>query len=197
MEQRSDEWFVARGGCVTGSRVADIMADGAGRKNYMAELVAYRLTGRREESFTSAAMLRGVELEETARTEYEMRNLASVEQVGIAYHPTIIDFAGSPDGLVGAEGGIEIKCPNTATHIDTLLNGTIKKDYIIQMQSYMAVTGRAWFDFVSFDDRLPEDLSFYQKRIFRDEKMIRDIESAVQKFLFELEELEQMLREKA
>jgi putative phage-type endonuclease len=197
MEQRSDEWFAARGGCVTGSRVADIMADGVGRKNYMAELVAYRLTGRSEENFTTAAMQRGIDLEMVAIAEYEMRNFANVEQVGIVYHPTITGFAGSPDGLVGTEGGLEIKCPNTATHIDTLLNDTIKKGYIIQIQSYMAVTGRAWFDFVSFDDRLPDDLSFYQKRILRDDKMIKDIESAVQKFLFELDALEQMLREKA
>lgn len=194
MEQRGNEWFSARAGIVTGSRVAEIMANGNGRKNYMTELLAYRLTGQRAQGFTSQAMERGIELEDLAKKEYEARNFEFIDDVGLMYHEKIGLFGGSPDGLVGEEGGIEIKCPNTATHIDTVLNGTIKKNYTLQMQSYMAITGRKWFDFVSFDDRLGDDLCFYQKRVFRDDKLIAEIEKAVIAFLSELEALENKLR---
>lgn len=194
MEQRTDDWFSARAGIVTGSRVAEVMANGVGRKNYMAELLAYRLTGQREQGFTTQAMERGTELEPVAIAEYEKRNIATVDSVGLMYHAKIGLFGGSPDGLVGDDGGIEIKCPNTATHLDTVLNGTIKKGYLLQMQSYMSITGRKWFDFVSFDDRLGDDLCFYQKRVFRDDKLIAEIEKAVIAFLSELEALENKLR---
>ncbi len=199
MEQRTDEWFTARLGKVTCSRVADVMArtksgPAAGRKNYMAELVAERLTGTWEEGFISGPMKWGTETEPLARAEYEIREGVEVDEVGFIDSPDIPMFGGSPDGLVGETGGLEIKCPNTATHIETLLTGVVDRKYIIQIQSLMAVTGRAWWDFVSFDPRLPAELSYWQTRIKRDDAFIAEIEDEVRGFLAELDDLEKKLR---
>jgi putative phage-type endonuclease len=126
MEQRTDEWFSARLGCVTASRTADVMAKtksgyGASRENYMAQLITERLTGQASDGFSSAAMQWGTETEPQAREAYEFFTGETVEETGFVLHPSIKHFGASPDGLVGQDGLIEIKCPNTATHIDTLL----------------------------------------------------------------------------
>ncbi len=197
--QGTDQWHIDRLGKVTASRVADVMAKtksgpSASRKNYMAELVAERLTGTWEEGFVSGPMKWGTETEPLGRAEYEIRTGQMVEQVGFINHPKIKMFGGSPDGLVGKDGGIEIKCPNTATHIETLLSGVVDRKYVIQVQSLMAVTGRAWWDFVSFDPRLPAELSYWQARIMRDDAFIAEIEDEVRGFLAELDDLEKKLR---
>ena len=197
--QGTDQWHIDRLGKVTASRVADVMAKtrsgpSASRKNYMAELVAERLTGTWEEGFVSGPMKWGTETEPLGRAEYEIRTGQMVEQVGFINHPKIKMFGGSPDGLVGKDGGIEIKCPNTATHIEALLTGVVDRKYIIQVQSLMAITGRAWWDFVSFDPRLPAELSYWQTRIMRDDKFIDEIEGEVRGFLAELDDLEKKLR---
>ena len=197
--QGSDQWHIDRLGKVTASRVADVMAKtrsgpSASRKNYMAELVAERLTGTWEEGFVSGPMKWGTETEPLGRAEYEIRTGQMVEQVGFIDSPEIKMFGGSPDGLVGKDGGIEIKCPNTATHIEALLTGVVDRKYIIQVQSLMAITGRAWWDFVSFDPRLPAELSYWQARIMRDDKFIDEIEGEVRGFLAELDDLEKKLR---
>ncbi len=192
MEQRTAEWFDARLGKVTASRVADVMARtksgySASRKNYMAELVCERLTGIPSEHFESAAMKWGTDTEPLARSAYEARTGELVEEVGFIEHPRIKGFGASPDGLVGTDGGLEIKCPNTATHIDTLLSGAIDSRYIYQLSTGMACTGRKWWDFVSFDPRLPDNLSYKCIRIYRDDALIAEIESEVIRFLEELE----------
>ena len=197
--QGTDQWHIDRLGKVTASRVADVMAKtrsgpSASRKNYMAELVAERLTGTWEEGFVSGPMKWGTETEPLGRAEYEIRTGQMVEQVGFINHPKIKMFGCSPDGLVGKDGGIEIKCPNTATHIEALLTGVVDRKYIIQVQSLMAITGRAWWDFVSFDPRLPAELSYWQARIMRDDKFIDEIEGEVRGFLAELDDLEKKLR---
>jgi len=197
--QGTDQWHIDRLGKVTASRVADVMAKtksgpSASRKNYMAELVAERLTGTWEEGFVSGPMKWGTETEPLGRAEYEIRTGQMVEQVGFIDSPEIKMFGGSPDGLVGKDGGIEIKCPNTATHIETLLSGVVDRKYVIQVQSLMAVTGRAWWDFVSFDPRLPAELSYWQARIMRDDAFIAEIEDEVRGFLAELDDLEKKLR---
>ena len=197
--QGTDQWHIDRLGKVTASRVADVMAKtksgpSASRKNYMAELVAERLTGTWEEGFVSGPMKWGTETEPLGRAEYEIRTGQMVEQVGFIDSPEIKMFGGSPDGLVGKDGGIEIKCPNTATHIETLLSGVVDRKYVIQVQSLMAVTGRAWWDFVSFDPRLPAELSYWQTRIMRDDAFIAEIENEVRGFLAELDDLEKKLR---
>lgn len=192
MEQRSEEWFAARLGKVTASRVADMMATtktgySASRANYMAELICERLTGQQAERFSNAAMQWGTDVEPQARAAYEFITDASVQEVGLIDHPSIAMFGASPDGLIGADGLIEIKCPNTATHIETLLGEVVPGKYVIQMQVQMACTGRAWCDFVSFDPRLPGDLQLWIKRIQRDDVAIQNIEAETVKFLGELD----------
>lgn len=193
VEQGSAEWLAARCGKVTASRVADVIAKtktgyGASRANYMAELIAERLTGQPAERFTNAAMAHGTAMEPEARDLYAFMESAEVEQVGLCEHPVIGDTGASPDGLVGTDGLVEIKCPNTATHIETLLGQTVPAKYVTQMQWQMACTGRQWCDFVSYDPRLPESMRIFIQRVARDEEYIGWLETEVTKFLSELDE---------
>ena len=190
--QGSPEWFAARLGRVTASRVADVIAKtksgySASRANYAAELVAERLTGEAAATFTNAAMQWGTEREPEARMAYEFRTDVEVEQVGFVPHPSIAMSGASPDGLIGDLGLIEIKCPNTATHIDTLLGQAVPAKYITQMQWQMGCTGRQWCDFVSFDPRLPESMRLFVKRIVRDDAVIAGLECEVAAFLTEID----------
>ena len=193
MIQGSDEWKAARLGRVTASRVADVIAKtktgwGASRRNYLAELVAERLTGVTAEGYSNAAMQWGADTEPQARAAYEFFNDVAVEQVGFIDHPKIKMAGASPDGLIGADGLVEFKCPLTATHIDTLLTGETPGKYITQMQFQMACTGRAYCDFVSFDPRMPEHLRLFSRRVMRDNAYIADLEKMVREFLSELDE---------
>jgi putative phage-type endonuclease len=186
--QGSAEWHALRCGKVTASRVADVVAKtksgwGASRANYAAELIAERLTGVAAEGYTNAAMQWGTDQEPNARLAYEFVYDVTVEQVAFVVHPTIEDAGASPDGLVGEDGLVEIKCPNTATHIDTLISQTIPAKYVTQMMWQMACTGRKWCDFVSYDPRLPESMQLFVQRIARNDDMITDLEDAVRLFL--------------
>lgn len=200
MEQRTEEWFAARRGRVTASKVKDVMAKGRGgapsatRQNYMMQLLCERLTGRCEEGYSSAAMQRGTELEPLARMAYELFADGEVSEVGIIHHPTIEGFSASPDGVVGSRGLLEIKVPNTATHIYTMQSGKHDSTYEWQMLAQMACSGREWVDFVSFDDRLPEELQYVCFRYHRDEARIREMEAEVKVFLEELAALEADMR---
>jgi putative phage-type endonuclease len=192
IEQRSDAWFEARIGKVTASRVADVLAKtktgySATRDNYMAQLVCERLTGQKGESFNNAAMQHGTDTEPLARAAYEALHDVLVDEVGFVPHPSIIMAGASPDGLVGDDGLLEIKCPNTATHIETLLSQTVPGKYNTQMQFQMACTERSWCDFVSFDNRLPAELQLFVKRVPRDNMYIRLMEDEIVKFLNELD----------
>ncbi len=198
MLQRSDDWFAARCGKVTASRVADLMAKtktgySTSRQNYMAQLICERLTGKPAESFNSAAMQRGTEKEPEARAIYMLESGEIVEECGLIIHPDIPEFGASPDGLVCADGLIEIKCPNTWTHLETLKTGKPKGEYLTQMQAQMACTGRQWCDFVSFDDRLPDDIAYFCKRIRRDDEFIGLMMAEISIFLGDLQsELDQI-----
>lgn len=192
IEQGSADWHAMRLGKVTASRVADVIAKtktgwGAGRANYMAQLVAERLTGNVADSFTNAAMQRGTETEPQARFAYEFRTDAVVEQIAFVPHPAIEMSGASPDGLVGTEGLVEIKCPNTATHIETLRTGKIAEKYVTQMMWQMACTGRQWCDFVSFDPRMPESMALWIHRVERDDELVAYLEKHVTEFLAELD----------
>lgn len=192
IEQRSEEWFAVRRGKVTASRIADLTAKtrsgyGASRANYMAQLIAERLTGTVAESYTNSAMQWGTDQEPAARSLYELLQGVSVEEVGFIVHPDIAEAGASPDGLVGDEGMVEIKCPNTATHIETLLSGSVAGKYIKQMQWQMACADRRWCDFVSFDPRMPPDLQMFVTRVDRDTAALIEITGEVVKFLGELE----------
>jgi putative phage-type endonuclease len=189
--QGSPEWFALRLGKVTASRVADVVARtktgwGASRGNYMAELIAERLTGDTAASYKSAAMQWGIDNEAEARAAYEFRTDGEVLPVPFVIHPTIADSGASPDGLVGSAGLVEIKCPTTATHIDTLLGQKLPAGYITQMQWQMACTGRQWCDFVSFDPRLPESMRLFSYRVERDDNLISELEANVCEFLDEM-----------
>jgi putative phage-type endonuclease len=193
VEQRSNEWFALRLGKVTASRVADLMAKtktgySATRENYMAQLVVERISNSQAESFTNAAMQWGTDQEPYARAEYEATQGVMVEECGFVSHPTIEMAGASPDGLIGDEGLIEIKCPNTATMIDVLLTGVVASKYNTQMQFQMACTGRQWCDYVVFDPRMPAKAQMFIKRVARDEAFIAEMEAEVTKFLSEVAE---------
>lgn len=201
MEQRTDDWFAARLGKVTASKIADVMATtktgpSASRKNYMAQLLTERLTGQKADSYSNAAMQWGTDTEPQARAMYELETGRDVVEVGFIDHPVIAMSGASPDGLVGDDGLVEIKCPNTATHIETLRGAAIDKKYVLQMQWQMACTGRAWCDFVSFDPRLPSAMQLYVARVERDATLIAAMESEVAGFLAEINKAEEELRAK-
>jgi putative phage-type endonuclease len=189
--QGSDEWKALRLGKVTASRVADVIAKtksgySASRANYMAQLIAERLTGTVAESYTNAAMQHGTETEPEARCAYEFYQGVTVEQIAFVPHGKIDQAGCSPDGLVGDDGLVEIKCPNTATHLETLLGQAIPGKYEAQMQFQMACTGRKWVDFVSYDPRMPEHMRLFVKRLHRDEAKIKEIETEIASFLLEM-----------
>jgi putative phage-type endonuclease len=200
MEQQSEEWFAARVGKVTASRIGDVMARtktgySASRANYMAELIAERLSGQAAESFKSSAMQFGTDTEPQARQAYEFWRNVTVDECGFFPHPKLASGA-SPDGLVGTDGLVEIKCPNTATHLDTLLGATVDKKYVLQMHWQMVCTDRQWCDFVSYDPRLPEDYRIHIQRVERNAELIEEITAEVTKFLGELDAKEMELRKR-
>lgn len=191
--QLSDEWFAARRGKVTASRVSDVVAKtrngwGASRANYAAELIAERLTGATVERYRNAAMQHGVDTEPEARDNYSLITGIEVTEVGFIDHPKIGMSGASPDGLCGEDGMVEIKCPQTATHIDTLLGTSLQERYVLQMQWQMACAGRQWCDFVSYDPRMPETMQLFIKRVHRDDTRIDALASAIRKFLAEIDE---------
>ncbi len=199
VDQGSPEWFAARLGKATASKIADIMAKtktgpAASRANYAAQLVAERLTGTPAESFSNAAMQWGTDNEAGARDAYAIHRLCEVKEIGFAEHPTIAMSGASPDGLVGDDGLVEIKCPNTATHIDTLLSKAVPSKYVKQMMWQMACTGRQWCDFASYDPRLPETMRLFVARVDRDGAMIAEIEAEVAEFLAEVDRTVERLR---
>jgi putative phage-type endonuclease len=201
MDQRTPEWFAARLGRVTASRVADIVARtktgySTSRANYMAELICERLTGMQGASYSNAAMIWGTETEPMARAAYEGAVGALVIETGFVPHISIPMAGASPDGLIGDDGLVEIKCPITATHIETLLGQSVPGRYVTQMQWQMACTGRKWCDFVSYDPRMPEKMQLFIKRIERDNVAIAELEREVVNFINELESKISQLKEK-
>ena len=202
LEQGTPEWKAARAGKVTASKIADVMAktqkgEAATRRNYRAQIVAEILTGKpQDDVYTNAAMQWGTEQEPIARSIYETANRVMVDQVGLVIHPTIERGAASPDGLVDPKGLVEIKCPNTATHLEYLLAKTVPSQYQPQMLWQMACCGADWCDFVSYDPRLPEDLQLFVKRFNRDDERIKAMEDEVNLFLSEVDATIKALRSK-
>ncbi len=193
IEQGTDAWKQERLGKVTASRIADLLAKtksgwGASRANYKAQLVAERLTGVVAESYINAAMTWGTEMEPEAVAAYAFYLGVDPEPVGFVPHPEIEMSGASPDRLIGNGGLIEVKCPNTSTHIETLLEGAVPGKYRLQMMWQMACTGRQFCDFVSFDPRLPEDMRLFVRRIERCDDTIRDLEREVRVFLSEVDD---------
>lgn len=190
--QGSPEWLALRVGKVTASRVSDVVAKtksgpSASRATYMGDLIAERLTGVPAVKYTNAAMDWGTATESEARTAYSFYHDADVAQVGFIDHPTILMTGASPDGMVGDAGLVEIKCPNTATHIETLRTRAIPSKYRTQMMWQMACTGRQWCDFASYDPRMPETMRLFTRRVERCETTIAELEKEVRAFLAELD----------
>lgn len=202
--QRSAEWFARRLGKATGSRIADVVGktkDGkkylSGRANYMSELLCERLTGVITNKYVTREMQWGIDNEDAARNLYASRHGFEVKQVGFVEHPFFVQSGASPDGLVGPDGMVQIKCPITANHIETVLTATVPDEYLPQIHWEMACANRSWSDFVSFDPRLPDHLSLFVKRVPRDNSYISYLENEVGTFLAELEERYLLLMAKA
>lgn len=200
--QGSAEWIAARAGCLTASAIADMLAktktgEAASRANLRARLVAERLTGIPQDGFSNAAMQWGNEQEPFARAAYEIHSGNLVDQTGLVMHPNIPYAGASPDGLIDECGLVEIKCPNTATHIEYLLSGSPPKKYQPQMTWQMECTGRQWCDFVSFDPRMPEHLQLFVVRFERDEERLDDLRKEAIAFLAEVDALILQLTKKA
>jgi hypothetical protein len=196
--QRTDAWIASRLGKLTASRIAKALAKtktgwGASRANLRAALVCERLTGQPQDTWVSAEMQWGIDKEADARAAYEFYRDCDVELVGFIDHPRIAMSGASPDGLVGTDGLVEFKCPNTATHIETLLSASIDGDYRKQCLWQLACTGRKWVDFVSFDPRMPAEMQLYVQRVERDEKAIADLEKEAELFLREVDTMVQTL----
>jgi predicted phage-related endonuclease len=200
MEQRTAEWLMARVGHATASRFKDVCArlkngqPAAARQTYLTELVCERLTGSPAARFVSAAMDWGTEQEPFARAAYQQRTGRMVDEVGFIRHPELMAGA-SPDGIVDLEGIIEIKCPTTPTHMDTLMNG-MSRDHQFQVQGQLWITGHAWADFVSYDPRLPTGLDLHVERVERDESAISLIEAEVRAFLADVDSTITRLQER-
>jgi len=206
LQQGTDDWKKARCGKVTASKISDMLAKtqngwGASRANYAAQLIAERLTRVPAETYVNATMQWGIDTEPKARQDYAFREGNEVQQVGFIDHPRIANSGASPDGLVGKEGLIEIKCPSTATHLDTLLGKPIDNKYILQMQWQMACTGRQWCDFESYDPRLPYELQIKVIRVQRDNVLLVQLEKDVRDFVAEIDakvaKLESIIKQKA
>jgi putative phage-type endonuclease len=193
IEQRTDEWFQQRLGKVTASRMSDVLAriksgEAAVRANYKAQLVAERLTGYPQDSYTNAAMKWGTDQEPFARLAYEIEADEFVKECGFIDHPVIAMSGASPDGLVGKDGMVELKCPETKTHLQMLLTGEVSSKWIDQVVWQLACNpDREWNDFVSFDPRLPPELRVFKKRFYRDNDVIKSYETEVKLFLSEVD----------
>ena len=193
IEQRTDDWFAARLGDITASRISDVVARiktgwGASRQKYKDDLIAERLTQMPTNMFTNSAMQWGIDTEDDAASYYELMTDYEVETVGYIKHPVIERAGASPDRLVNDVGLVEIKCPNTSTHVETIRTQTIPKKYRLQMQWQMACTEREWCDFVSFDPRIvDEDLNYFCVRVERDQELIDYLTTEVLVFNEEIE----------
>jgi putative phage-type endonuclease len=192
-EQGSGAWLAARVGKITASRVADVLAytkkgdEAQKRADYRIELVSERLSGQAVEKYVTFAMKEGTRLEPEARTEYELLKDVMLDRIGFAMHPAMEFSGASPDGLVGKDGGVEIKCPTRTTHIEYLLAGIVPPEYEPQMVWNMVCCERMWWDFVSFCPDFPAPLNLFTVRLLRDELRIDVIDAEVRKMHAEVE----------
>lgn len=193
-EQRSEQWYQDRLGHATGSCAKNILAgkDTLARQGYIIQIVTERLTGRAQDSFTTADMQRGIDVEPLAKTAYQA-SYELTDDVGFVKHPLIRWFGASPDALVGADGLVEIKCPRSTTHLEYLQAGKVPTKYVPQMLAQLSCTRRKWVDFVSFDDRFPEHLRLFVVRFEPSAEEIEKFEGKVKEFLSEVDNLMEKL----
>lgn len=175
-QQGSDEWLEDRKGKMTASHAQAIGSNGKGLETYIYDLMAEKYATERE-SYSSLDMDRGVDLEGVAVTLYELQNGVTVERVGFV---ELDDYSGaSPDGLVGEDGGVEVKCQNNKNHFHTLMTGKIESKYLWQIQMNLMVTGRKWWDYIGFNPNFERDL--YIQRIYPDEEMHQKLKEGLEK----------------
>lgn len=182
MMQRTDDWYAVRCGKITASRIKELTAKpktGQKLNAVLLQLLSERLTGQWTQTPISHEMQWGIDNEELAKMTYELTMFCTVADAGFIPHPSIAMSGASPDGLVGDDGLIEIKCPKSTTHLNTLLMSEVPSEYLPQMMWQLACTGRQWCDFVSFDPRLLKELQIKIIRVMRDEEMIAKLESEV------------------
>lgn len=210
IEQNSPSWIVARIGCVTASRLDDVCKklktkpdqEAAAREDYRYEKLNECLTGRAEENPPTVPMIWGINNQPLARTEYELKNNIFVEPGGFWMSDKLRKFRASPDYLVGQDGLLEIKCPfNGKKHTKTYMKRDVPDEYLLQIVGQLAVTGRQWCDFVSFDPRQDDDMQLVQIRVYRDQEYVRDLVQAVhlevEQFLLEIEQTLKYLGKKS
>ncbi len=184
--QNSPEWFAAKLGMVTSSRFSDVLNKKTGRGLYMRKVAGERLSGIKEETYSNANMEAGIELEASARQYYEQLNNCIVEQVGFVKRDGWV--GSSPDGLVGNDGLIEIKCPIPSTHIDNIIKAKMPACYVPQIQGQLWVTERKWCDWVSYSPSI-KSRPFFCVRVFRDEEYIKNLATEVMLFVKQLKEM--------
>lgn len=204
--QRTEEWFAERLGNLTASRWSDAMATtksgwGMSRYRYISQLAMERISGQRAEHYQSDAMIRGSQMEEEAVEVYELLYDADTRPIGYVPHPTIPKAGASPDRLVGDDGLIEFKCPDTHTHLSYIMKAQdegavpaiIPGEYIGQMNWQMICTGRVWCDWVSYDDRVPVNLRMLRVRLYLDPETVSQFEDAARQFLAEVDKMVERL----
>ncbi len=191
-QQGSPEWYAVRLGKCTASCFSDATSSGRGkspsitRKNYMIKLIAERMTGLPQESFSNKAMEWGSDTEQEAREYYEALNGVSVRQVGFIERNE--DVGGSPDGLVGEPGMLEIKCPYSSTHLRWILAGKMPADHFKQVQGNLWVAEREWCDFISYDSRVHQR-PYFCRRVYRDEDCIKELNIGITMFVTDMQEM--------
>ena len=192
IEQGSKEWLNLRLGKITASRVSDIMTSGRGGKpsktseSYMLELIAETLTGSQADFYVNNAIAWGNECEPQARAMYELENDVDVEEVAFIERDKFVGV--SPDGLVGSDGLLEIKCPTSKKQIERALSDCYHEEYKAQIQMQLWISGRKWCDFVSFDPRVNGKASYLQERVYRDDEYIEDMRNRIDKFVEAMQE---------
>ena len=193
IKQGSAEWLAARIGKVTASRMSAVLSKGRGdapsktAETYMMELIVEKLTGEPTPFFETADMKWGTETEEDARLMYQIRNNVAIREV--AYISEGENLLVSPDGLVGDNGLIEIKCPKSATQLKRALTDNYSKDYTAQIQMQLWISKREWCDFLSYDPRLPKKTGYLEQRVQRDEKYIKNMSEKTNEFIDRMGEL--------
>ena len=201
LEQRTEAWIRARIGKITASRCLDVCKmkqrkkkgaapeEACERRYYREELLVERLTGQPFPHYVTREMQWGIDQEPFGRAAYEMKHDVMVETTGFIVHPQLPYFGCSPDGLIGDDGLLQVKCPTTSTHLAYLLSGEIPLEHMPQMLGELACTRRTWCDFVSFDPRLPVHLQLFVRRFECEPRMLDLLERSVIRFNAELEEL--------
>ena len=190
--QGSPEWYAVKCGKVSASHFAEAMAGGTGatRTKLMIKLIAERMTGLTEETYSNKTMDRGLEIEPLAREYYEELNDCPVRQVGFIERDK--DIGASPDGLVGEDGMLEIKCPFPSTHIKYVLADKMPAEYVKQVQGQLWVAERKWCDFVSFDHRVIQR-PYFCKRVYRDDEFIKELQIKIYVFLADMKAIMEKL----